>query len=296
MDIYDKITIRMPRQRPQTDLPIIRICLDGGSGSGNFGHSGRPGKVGGSGGSGKSNLTGTKESGFGSAAKKQAGEKKAGGGSKGGVGKENDKEAAKTPHEEMRGKLLKLGHSKEAITKSEKLLYKHTNGYQDQKEADAEIANHIKTGDEIGKLFKDKAKIEEEAWREKEKSLNKYAQNHYKEQIEDFENDMKPGGILENYTKEQLQSYGMWPEEPEMQILKVYRKGSMDKDVLSFSSSSEGANMAYLTSGNEGAIGHDVSYTMDEMLSMSYRPIAGIVSMDVGYVGESEVLFAAFPD
>ena len=61
-----------------TGVDSAEANTDGGAGSGNWGHAGRPGKVGGSGkGGGVHNRTGTKESGYSSAAKERAKEKAA---------------------------------------------------------------------------------------------------------------------------------------------------------------------------------------------------------------------------
>lgn len=65
----------------------------------------------------------------------------------------------------------------------------------------------------------------------------------------------------------------------------------MDKDVLSFTTNENGAGMSFLTNGEVGYIGYDVSYALREMQEMGFRPIAGIQSMDVGYSGESEVKY-----
>ena len=60
------------------------LTLDGGPGSGNWGHAGRPGKIGGSAkGGGKTNRTGTKETGFSSAAKERKKSKSSGSSVKG---------------------------------------------------------------------------------------------------------------------------------------------------------------------------------------------------------------------
>ena len=87
----------------------------------------------------------------------------------------------------------------------------------------------------------------------------------------------------------------LWPQEPNIVEALFYRKGSMNGDVLAFTTNPEGAGMSFLTHGDSGYIGYDHSYTLDELNNMGYRPIAGIQKMDVGMVGESEVLFAKFP-
>lgn len=76
-DFYDlndegKVIEVIENDEESMNLSEITIQIDGGPGSGNWGHSGRPGKIGGSGkGGGKQHRTGTKETGFSSAAKEQ---------------------------------------------------------------------------------------------------------------------------------------------------------------------------------------------------------------------------------
>lgn len=234
-----------------------RMILDGGPGSGNHGHKGVEGQVGGSAPSGDDPLT------------------------------------ARGP---IKDRLKKLGHSQESIDRARTLFDKHSgNSGSDQVEADAEIAKHISDDDDIGKMLKDKAQMESQVWRDQIADANVKAKQHYEEELDDIRQMIQPGGALSNYTEDDLKDLGMWPKEPEATEPKFYRKGGMDKDVLSFTTDPNGANMSHLTNGESGSIGSDQQFTLDQMKEMGYLPIAGIQSMDVGQVGESEVLFAKFP-
>lgn len=230
---------------------------DGGPGSGNHGHKGVEGQVGGSAPSGDDPLT------------------------------------ARGP---IKDRLKKLGHSQESIDRARALFEKHSgNSGSDQAEADAEIAKHISDDDDIGKMLKDKAQMESQVWRDQIADANVKAKQHYEEELDDIRQMIQPGGALSNYTEDDLKDLGMWPKEPEATEPKFYRKGGMDKDVLAFTTDPNGANMSHLTNGESGSIGSDQQFTIDQMKEMGYLPIAGIQSMDVGQVGESEVLFAKFP-
>lgn len=230
---------------------------DGGPGSGNHGHKGVEGQVGGSAPSGDNPLT------------------------------------ARGP---IKDRLKKLGHSQESIDRVRTLFDKHSgNSSSDQAEADAEIAKHISDDDDIGKMLKDKAQMESQVWRDQIADANVKAKQHYEEELDDIRQMIQPGGALSNYTEDDLKDLGMWPKEPEATEPKFYRKGGMDKDVLAFTTDPNGANMSHLTNGESGSIGSDQQFTLDQMKEMGYLPIAGIQSMDVGQVGESEVLFARFP-
>jgi phage-related protein (TIGR01555 family) len=230
---------------------------DGGPGSGNHGHKGVEGQVGGSAPGGDNPLT------------------------------------ARGP---IKDRLKKLGHSQESIDRARALFDKHSgNSGSDQAEADAEIAKHISDNDDIGKMLKDKAQMESQVWRDQIADANVKAKQHYEEELDDIRQMIQPGGALSNYTEDDLKDLGMWPKEPEATEPKFYRKGGMDKDVLAFTTDPNGANMSHLTSGESGSIGSDQQFTLDQMKEMGYLPIAGIQSMDVGQVGESEVLFARFP-
>lgn len=230
---------------------------DGGPGSGNHGHKGVEGQVGGSAPGGDNPLT------------------------------------ARGP---IKDRLKKLGHSQESIDRARALFDKHSgNSGSDQAEADAEIAKHISDNDDIGKMLKDKAQMESQVWRDQIADANVKAKQHYEEELDDIRQMIQPGGALSNYTEDDLKDLGMWPKEPEAAEPKFYRKGGMDKDVLAFTTDPNGANMSHLTSGVSGSIGSDRQFTLDQMKEMGYLPIAGIQSMDVGQVGESEVLFAKFP-
>lgn len=230
---------------------------DGGPGSGNHGHKGVEGQVGGSAPSGDNPLT------------------------------------TRGP---IKDRLKKLGHSQESIDRARTLFEKHSgNSGSDQAEADAEIAKHISDDDDIGKMLKDKAQMESQVWRDQIADANVKAKQHYEEELDDIRRMIQPGGALSNYTEDDLKDLGMWPKEPEATEPKFYRKGGMDKDVLAFTTDPNGANMSHLTNGESGSIGSDQQFTLDQMKEMGYLPIAGIQSMDVGQVGESEVLFARFP-
>ena len=230
---------------------------DGGPGSGNHGHKGVEGQVGGSAPSGDNPLT------------------------------------ARGP---IKDRLKKLGHSQESIDRARALFDKHSgNSGSDQAKADAEIAKHISDDDDIGKMLKDKAQMESQVWRDQIADANVKAKQHYEEELDDIRRMIQPGGALSNYTEDDLKDLGMWPKEPEATEPKFYRKGGMDKDVLAFTTDPNGANMSHLTNGESGSIGSDQQFTLDQMKEMGYLPIAGIQSMDVGQVGESEVLFAKFP-
>lgn len=189
----------------------------------------------------------------------------------------------------------KKGEQVDTTTEIQSLLDQHTIGGTVQKQADTEIASHIANNDSIGKALEKKAAAEEQAWKEQEMQRNKQALDYYKEQLEDIKQELQPGGMLSSYTEEDLKDMNLWPQEPDIVEALFYRKGSMNGDVLAFTTNPEGAGMSFLTDEDFGHIGYDHSYTLDELNKMGYRPIAGIQKMDVGMVGESEVLFVKFP-
>lgn len=241
---------------PPEDFEVLRD--DGGPGSGNHGHKGVPGQVGGSAPAGKNPMT------------------------------------ARGPIKE---RLKELGHSQESIDRAALLFDVHSgNSRSAQANADAEIAKHITDNDEIGAMLKDKAEMEAQCWRDQIADSNIKAKQDYEEQIEDIRKMIAPGGPLQNYTEDDLKDLGLWPKEPKPVELKFYRKGGMDGAVLAFTTNPDGANMSYLTEGENGSIGSDHEFTLEQMKVMGYLPIAGIQSMDIGQVGESEVLFAKFPE
>lgn len=253
---------------------------DGGPGSGNHNHKGVPGQRGGS---------APSDGGSSSTSSESKSEKSAESKSE-----EEDKYLSPKAYVEktMKGK----GYTQEDIDEVAKIFDRHTAGYGVQEEADAEIAEHIASQDKIGKYLTDKADMEEDSWYKEIEEEYQRDVKHYEWEVKSIERDRNdPDGVYKNFTDEELRDYGIWPKEPVRQNPRFYRKGGMDKDVLAFSTSEDGANMSPITQGESGAIGYDVAYTLDEMKSMGYRPIAGITSMDVGYSGECEVLFARFP-
>lgn len=196
-----------------------------------------------------------------------------------------------TPKETVERNIVEAGHSVEELKEFRSILDRHTQGGEQQKEADAEIIKHLKSNDEIAQLIKDKAELEAQAWElqikeKEEKELQKYESN-----LEYAMDMLKPGGLYANYTEEDLRDWGMMPEKPEFIEPRFYRKGDMDGDVLAFSKNESGAGMSFLTEGEGGYIGYDVSYTLKELQDMGYEPVAGIMSFDVGMSGEAEVLF-----
>lgn len=243
-------------------LLVDEINSDGGPGSGNFGHEGVPGQIGGSapsiGGDDEKGLSGTVLCNY---------------------------------------RMKKAGYSDDTIKSIRNLFDKHTmDNKETQEKADSEIIKHISDGDEIGKALEYKATLEETEWERKRKEDADKDMEKYKKAVEYFEKGIEPGGWCEGHTKEELVELGMWPEEPNIKEPKFYRKGGMEKDVLSFSTNEKGAGMSFLTNEEEGYIGYDVSFTLSQMRKMGYRPIAGIQSSDVGMQGEAEVLFAKFPE
>lgn len=209
----------------------------------------------------------------------------------------DDEAGISSPKKLVEHRMAKAGYSAE-LESIRKLFGHHTSGGDYQKSADEQIAQHIANDDEIGKALKYKADLEE-------KHLELEQEEKYASDVEKYQRDLewareqlKPGGIYTNYSNlsdEDLIDYGILPEKPEKKEPRFYRKGGMNKDVLSFTTNKNGAGMSFLTEGEEGYIGYDVSYTLSQMKEMGFRPIAGIQSMDVGMSGESEVLFAKFP-
>lgn len=176
--------------------------------------------------------------------------------------------------------------SEETKQKARELLERHT---VDDKSANEEIADHIAKQDEIGQYFTAKMAEEEQSWKEKIEKQKSDIEKSYKEQIEDLRQGQKFGYIP--YTDEQLKDMNMFPKKETFIEPKFYRKGSMNGRTLAFSTNQSGAGMSFLTQGESGYIGHDHSFTLGELRAKGYRPIAGIKKMDVGMVGESEVLF-----
>ena len=202
---------------------------------------------------------------------------------------------SETPQQTKYRNLESLGYSEPEIKELEGILERHTTGNEVQAKADAEIMEHLERNDKIGKLIRDKAELESQAWDLEIQKAKKQALEDYQRKVEDAKEYLKPGGIYSNYTEEDLKDWGVWPEEPNIKEPRFYRKGSMDRDVLSFSKSDRGAGMSFLTDEEDGYIGYDVSYTLSELEKMGYRPIAGVISMDVGMSGEAEVLFVKLP-
>lgn len=180
-----------------------------------------------------------------------------------------------------------------AKTEIRSLLDRHTLGGEAQGDADYEIAHHIARGDTIGQAMLEKSADEEKAWQEHCEEEKRFLEERYKQEMEDIERAIKPGGYLENYTKEQLSDMGLLPEKKEYREPLFYRKGELGGAVMAFSTNENGANMSPVTQGEAGAIGYDHAFSLAEMHEMGYVPIAGIRKFDVGMQGESEVLFVS---
>lgn len=249
-------------------LDVLNDCLtlnrdDGGPGSGFHNHNGVPGQLGGSAPS---------------------------------IG--GDDEAMLTPKQLVEHRMAKAGYSKETLGSIRTLFNAHTAGGEHQKKADEEIAKHISDGDNIGKALQYKASLEEEQLKLDQEHEYDAAMKKYEMDLEFAKEQLKPGGIYASCSdldENELLQYGILPTKPEKEEPRFYRKGDMDKDVLSFTTNERGAGMSPITNGEEGYIGWDETYTLKEMQKMGFRPIAGIQSGDVGASGESEVLFAKFP-
>ena len=199
-----------------------------------------------------------------------------------------------TPKENKYRNLENIGYTREQIDEAQRLLYEHSGDLDLQEIADKEILEHIEKRDTTGKLFIDKSELEEQAWKLEIEQERAKAYADYIEKIEDAKDSLRTGGIYSNYTEQDLKDWGLWPEKFDFSEPKFYRKGGMGGNILSFSKSSSGAGMSFLTHGDDGYIGYDISYTLSEMIEMGYHPIAGIISFDVGQSGEAEVLFAKF--
>lgn len=199
-----------------------------------------------------------------------------------------------TPKENKYRNLENIGYTREQIDEAQRLLDEHSAGLGSQEIADKEILEHIEKRDTIGKLFIDKSELEEQAWKLEIEQERAKAYADYIRKIGDAKDSLRTGGIYSNYTEQDLKDWGVWPEKFDFREPKFYRKGGMGGNILSFSKSSSGAGMSFLTHGDDGYIGYDISYTLSEMIEMGYHPIAGIISFDVGQSGEAEVLFAKF--
>ena len=200
---------------------------------------------------------------------------------------------SETPRETKYRNLEALGYDETDIKTLEEILDRHTAGYDIQAKADREIMQHLSADDKTGQLIRDKAELEIQAWEQHVKDENKKSMEAYERAVEDAKESLQPGGIYENYTEQDLKDWGVWPEEaPELIEPKFYRKGDVDRDVLAFSTNSEGAIMGSLEGGG---IGYDVSMTLGELEKLGYKPIAGVMSADVGRPGEGEVLFVKMP-
>ncbi len=190
--------------------------------------------------------------------------------------------------------LLSMGYTEDEIRRVRSLFDIHSgNNRQQQTEADAEIAAHIEAMDRIGQLLYDKSQIELAAIDFDRNLSYQKAMQSYQSELEYAQNQLKPGGMYANYTKEQLMDWGEWPELPELQEPRFYRKGTMDRNVLAFSTNPKGASWGSMND-EDSYIGYDHTHTIAEMLAMGYRPIGGAARMDVGQPGDSEVLFAKF--
>lgn len=183
--------------------------------------------------------------------------------------------------------------SKATRSKIKSLFDRHTSGNSSQRNADFEIAHHIARKDTIGRALLQKAEIEKAAWIERVSLAKEESEKRYAEQVSEIEQAIKPGGYLSNYTREQLEDMNLWPQKTEFSEPRFYRKGDLGGATMSFTTRPEGANMSWATNGEEGSIGFDHSFTLSELSAMGYVPIAGIKGMDVGMIGESEVLFAS---
>lgn len=199
----------------------------------------------------------------------------------------------------VRNALSKLGHSQEDIQQMDNLFRLHTLGGGDQQKADPEIAKHISDMDSIGKLLRDKSDLEIREWKRQADESYSYLVKRYEESVEWVDSMMKPGEQFANYTKEDLKSMGVYPQKPVRVEPRFGRVGAMGRDVLAFTTDPIGplwGNPHDPDDEYEGRVITDHDYTLDQMLAMGYRPIAGICNNDVGASGESEVLFAKFPE
>jgi SPP1 gp7 family putative phage head morphogenesis protein len=193
-----------------------------------------------------------------------------------------------------------MGHSETTIAEVRQLFDFHRHGGPSQEKADLEIVRHLSEGTEIGKALRDQIRMEE-GLREYWESTGRHVQKEKEKQQErsDLEYKWKNGmGNTDAYSSIEDQ----WEVEHAYKFKPLgdklyYRKGGLDKDVVSTSENSSGAK-SHSVSGSTSVQPHfkpTNKFTAKEMHAAGYRVLGGFGFNQMGYSGEAEVTWVKIP-
>jgi hypothetical protein len=177
-----------------------------------------------------------------------------------------------------------LGHSQETIDRARKLLHDHTRDHT-QKQADADLQAHIDAGDEIARVLEDFGKFELAMWEAYANSWTLRRDESQKEMREAWEYGGGNPYAYDNWEKQWETEEGYKFTGPPDLLL--YRRGSTEKDIQSWTVHREGADTG------SAIITPDRESTLRKLVDEGFLPVMGI-AISQGYVGEGEVLMIRF--
>lgn len=187
--------------------------------------------------------------------------------------------------EPMANHFRRAGHSDEAIGAMEKLYDHHRIGGEGLDKVHDQIAHHIRSGDDVGRVMMHKSDVEHRHVDEYLKGRPEY----HARQVKDAHDDYEWAGDKEYETREQFARRQGVPEHPQKDVT-LYRKGSVEgRPVQSWTTDPRGAHM-----GNAGHIGVDHSMTLTQAKERGYKVLGGFATM-MGSPGESEITLAHMP-
>lgn len=182
--------------------------------------------------------------------------------------------------------LKEAGFDDETISKTKQLMRAHAIGGAGQADADAEIARNLHENTKIGEAIRTQAKFELELHKE----WASHVETRIDKEIKSLKDDFESGFIDSYYDKFDdwyAESNERTYHEMQRQHAKdpvLYRKGSVDKDVQSWTSNSGGADI-----GSGIKLVPDRVETMSSLKAKGMEFVGGLV-WEMGAQGESEVL------
>lgn len=207
-------------------------------------------------------------------------------------------------NEETAKYFANLGYSQETLQESNRILDGHGYGDESEKLADARIIQEMRGESELGRLFKDRIRLEDRLHGIYIKSLDTKLKKE-REQFEDdwawyFSRSGNKGvevrgiwytteyGDTEEQAKEKAWQGVRWDFEDWNEM--AYRKGNLDKPIQSWSTHPKGA------STQPGyRMGWDHKIRLDELKKNGYH-VLGRYTHLMGAPGEAEITLIKLPE
>lgn len=197
---------------------------------------------------------------------------------------------------------LEKGFSKSEFDKYNQMLLNHTRDAS-QVDADKDIQTALDGGNpRYLEFLTARADAEESLMRAHDDLLEAKLEYSRKKSLDEFLRDVKLGFSMydpaydgpdpsEYWNTRYGYKYDFDPDKLYRNKV-VYRQGGLDKNIISTSTDSRGANTSVLGTG--ARITPDHSWTVSSLGSKGYRVMAGLTGL-YGYPGENEVLFIKMP-